>query len=155
MISGFDTRIPQGMLLIEVVLYVAIATTVLASAATLYALITAAHSRESVRVQVTESSRIVLLDMVRAIENTQSISAPAMGTSGDENGAITMQEDAGEVIPISPVEITISDFHVQNVSAGSSGSSAHIEFAATYANPGGRSDHAYTHTYGVTASTRN
>jgi hypothetical protein len=70
------------------------------------------------------------------------------------DGVLTIKEGTAAAASLTPTDVTIRDFAVQNLSTTASSSSLRITFTAEIQNTGGRTDHYYSETFSSTVDIR-
>lgn len=151
----------KGFTLIEVILYIGIASVLFLSITTLFSALLQSRSKAETISEVEGTATQVMQLITQTIRNGIAINAPASGSSAStlslnvvsgalnptifslSSGNITMQEGANPVTVISSNLVNVSALNFKNLS----NNSIEITFTLSRINPDGKSELNYTQTY--------
>ncbi|KND51642.1 MAG: hypothetical protein ABA06_00075 [Parcubacteria bacterium C7867-001] len=155
----------RGIILLEVILYIALATIVIGAGALLYITILAGDSREEAPLVVEQSASAALDELVRIVRTAMSINTPADGVTGTtvlltdaggrevaialEDGVLTMSKGGESAVRLTHESVIITNLAFENRSG-----SLVISFDAAYANAGGRPEFEYAKQYETAVTPR-
>jgi hypothetical protein len=162
----------RGFTLIEAILYIAVASSMLYAVVLLYNVVVSNEAGNTAHASVTNSSGHTLRMITDAIRRSSSVITPEhhaidgtlvleMADAGVSpttfslvDGIVVMQEGAGPVIPLSAPEVVIDSLQFENLSVTEVSDSIHIEFVATHPNMSGRSEVDFSETFYGSATTK-
>lgn len=171
--SGGNNIHRNGFTLVELLLYVALAGTLLFSASMVLATLFEVRVKTQTMSEVDAQGNAALQIIAQALRNASSIQAPAtqaasttgislaMYTAGVNptvfsvsDGILFMREGTGIAIPLTNSRVGISDLLVTNLSRPSTPGIVRVSFTLSYLNPSGRNEFNYSKSFTTSASLR-
>ena len=158
----------KGFTLIELMLYVAIASLMLSAIVFSVSLVLESRVRQQTVNEVEGQALTVMQFMARAIRDAKTISTPAIGIGGSTltittsagtvtfdvtNNVLQMSEN-GAVHPLTNNRVVVSELTFTNASRVDTPGIVRVSFTLTYKNPESRSEYDYTKTFYTSASLR-
>ena len=155
----------KGHTLIELLLYVAVAGTVLLLATLFVNTLLEARVRGSVIAEVNAQGAHVLETVLQTVRNAEGVTTPLPGANGatlmldvvagvDDpttfslNGTVLeISEGGGSGVALTNDRIVVSDLHVENLSPTGEHDAVSVRFTVTHVNPEGRYEYTYTQTF--------
>jgi type II secretory pathway pseudopilin PulG len=161
-----------GFTLIEILLAVGIAATLITAASALLQITLQSRIKNQVIAEVEQQGVQVLHVIAQAGRNAETITAPAVGASGASltldvvtaandptvfdlsSGTIRITEGTGSAVSLTNSRVTASALTFQNLSRSGTPGTFRATFTLTHVNPTGRNEYAYTKTFYGSASLR-
>lgn len=158
----------KGFTLIEIVLYIGLASLVFLSISSLFSTLLQSSLKSRAISEVESNSVQIIQQITQTVRNATSINSPGLGSSASalsvivptgslsptifnlSSGALQMQEGANPVTSLSSNVVTVSSLNFKNLS----GNSVQFSFIISRNNPEGRSELNYTQTYYGAATIR-
>ncbi len=162
----------RGFTLIELMLYIGIAATILLAASVLLANMLESRVKNQTIAEVEQQGLQVMEILTQAARNAESITTPAAGASASSltlnvldvnddptvfsvaSGTVRITEGAGSAIALTNSRITVSGFTVQNLSRTNTPGALRVSFVVTYVNSSGRNEYTYSKRFYGSASLR-
>lgn len=162
----------SGVTLVEMIVYIAIASIVLGAIGTVYTTIVALRVKNQAVLEVEQQGQHMMQAITLAVRNAASISAPAAGASAASaslstyaagttptvfsitNGVLNIREGSTTAIPLSTSDVSVSDLNFQNITRTGTDGMLRITFTVTYVNPTGRTNQSVTRTFTNSAAVR-
>ena len=160
------------MTLLEVLLYIALATVLLYVGTSLYFLSVTTHAKVHAVLEVEHNATWVLLRVRQTIHDANEVVTPSVGESGgtlvltmlDESrspttitlveGRLMFGEGASPPVPLSAEGVVVASLLFHNLSVGTTTESVETQLQMSYKNEGGRNELQFSDTYYATANTR-
>jgi len=162
----------RGLTLIELLLYVGLASALLLSVSLFLSLLLQARIKHQAIVEVDQQGVQALQLILQTARNAEDVTAPAQGASGASlaldvvpaaadptvfdvaAGALRVREGGAAAVPLTNARVTASGFSVQNLSAPGTPGTVRVRFTLTYVSPSDRSEFRYEQTFVGSASLR-
>ena len=164
----------QGFTLLELLLYVAIVSTLLGAVTVFLSLSLSARVKNESISEVNQQGIAILERMTTIIRGAESITSPAIGTTGgsltiavpvvanspttfDATGtpaAVQIKEGNGSAIALTNNKIAVSDLAFKNLSRAGTYGAVQISFTLSRTNSSGRNEYDYQKTFTTTVSLR-
>ena len=167
----FGKQAPKGFTLVELLLYIGLAATILISLSVFSAETLAARVKNQTIAEVEEQGRAVLQLITQAVRNADSIIAPATSTSGASlslsmadatisptifdlaSATLRLREGDGAPVLLTNTRVT-ANFTIRNLSRASTPGTIGIQLTVTHVNPDQRAEYEFTKTFYGSASLR-
>ena len=161
-----------GFTLLEMLLALGIAATVLLAASALLGTTLEARVRAQTAQEVHEQGLLTLHSMLQASRNAENIIAPAAGSIGTSLsldviataldptifslswGALNITEGLSAAEPLTNSRIRLLGFTAENLSRPGTPGTVRIQFTAENVNPSGRSEYTFQETFTGSAALR-
>ena len=160
-----------GFTLIEILLYIAICSTLLVSVSLFVGVATSARVKTNTITEVDQQGSIVLDKIAGAIRDAAAITAPSAGTDGDtltlmptgssdqttfgvNNGMLQIARGAESPGALTNNRVTVDSFNVTNLSQSSENTIIQISITLSHKNTSGRNEFAYSKTFTTSAEVR-
>lgn len=168
--SGTTGR-EEGMTLIEVLLYTAIASTVFLAIAGIFSMVIQAREYDQTSAEVNAVGDRIVETITREVRNASSVTTPLPGEAADYLAVEAQDPESGSVVfsvsdftmlvsdasitdvPLSSGRVEVTDFVVTGME-GVDGELVTFSFTITHINPDNRSEYAYTRSFQGSAVTR-
>lgn len=169
----FSRASHKGFTLIELMLYVSVASILLLAASVLLSVMLAARIKGAVIAEVEQEGTYVAQIIAQTARNSTSITSPSAGATGSSltlvvptgalsptvfdlsAGALRITEGATAAVPLTNVSrVTVSGLTVQNLSRSGTKGTVTAQYTVTSVNPSGRNEYDYSKTFYVTATLR-
>ena len=162
----------KGFTLIELVLYIALASIVLGALSSLYFSMTTARIKNTSITEVEEQGQQIMLAITQAVRNASSITSPAIGGTAASlsiqtytstanptvfslsSGVFRVQEGAGAVTALHSTRVTVSNVEFRNVARSNTDGIIRVSFTVTYANPRNRIERQFIRSFVNSATVR-
>ncbi|MFZ2192692.1 MAG: prepilin-type N-terminal cleavage/methylation domain-containing protein [Candidatus Moraniibacteriota bacterium] len=161
----------KGFTLIEVLLYITIAGTILSVFSFFLYIMLSMQVKSQVISEVEQQGIQVMQEITQATKDAQGINSPTDGTASSlsldvissvkdptifslSSGVIRISEGGGIEINLTSGRIVASDFIVNNLSKAGTPGTIRIEFTLTHVNPEGRNEYNYSKKFYGSASIR-
>lgn len=159
-----------GFTILELLLYIGIASTVLLSASIFLSLTLEARVKNAALSEV-EGQGVFLADLMgQTVRNSTGISAPSIGTTGSSlsvttvsgatsptvfsvaSGALRVTEGAGAAVSLTNSRVAVSGLSISNLSRSGTPGTVRVSFTITYNNPSGRNEFDVSKTFTFSAT---
>jgi len=162
----------QGFTLIEILLTIGIAATVILAVSGIYMILVTTRVKNQVIGEAEGQAAAAMQNILQTIRNSVSITAPGAGTSGtsltifvidpvknptvyDESaGVLRIKEGSSSAVALTNARIIVSSLTFQNLSATGSAGSIRARFTVTSLNNSGRNEYDYSKIVTGSASVR-
>lgn len=162
----------RGFTLVELLLYLGVAATMVLIASELVSLLFQSRSKQRTIFEVEGQGIQVIQRVLQTVRNADGINAPAQGASATalsldvrddvldptifdlSGGALRLREGAGAPVVLTNSRVTASALTFQNLAAAGTPGSIRITFTITYVNPTGRNEYEFAKTFTTSASRR-
>ena len=162
----------EGFTLVEVMLYFAVAATMVVLIGVTLATALSARAKGQAISDVDEAGVAAMTAITQAVRNGTTINTPIIATSGSTlsvgtysnvtnptildltSGALTLKEGTGQPIALTSNTVTVSNLIITNVSRAGTPGSVRIQFTVTRNNPQNKNEFYYTQTFYGTATLR-
>lgn len=163
---------PRGFTLIEVLLYVLTAATLIGIISSLLITLLALRAKNGVISEVTEQGVQALLVVTERIRHAQAIQSPASGASAPAltltmrepaqnptifssfNGKLLIKEGSGPAQVLITPPTFATDVLFANVSAAATSGTVRLQFRLNHTNSGNRQEFSYSQIFYASASLR-
>lgn len=162
----------RGFTLVELLLYLAVASLVVSS--TIFMLLTFLESRvkQKTIAEVEGQGALVIDQISQVIRNAESITTPSANATGSSatldvvtgaadpttfdlsDGIIRIKEGAGSEVALTASPVTASDLTFANLTMSGTPGSLAVSFTLSMSNPAGRNEYSYTKTFQTAVSVR-
>jgi type II secretory pathway pseudopilin PulG len=162
----------RGFTLIEVMLYIALAASVIYVVSLLYSVVTENHAANDTRASVNAAAADGMRQILDAIRRAESVDSPGLQATSDmlilnmndpavhptvftvNDGMIEMQEGANDPVQITAPNVSISNLEFANGSETDFSDTIRFSFAAEYRWNSGRLETSFLNTYYGSATTK-
>ncbi len=163
----------KGFTLVEMILYVAICSILLATISIFLSFLLGARVRSQSITEVNQQGFQVMNLITQTIRNGRSIEVPSIGTSSTtlsittgnallnptvfmlSSSTVRIKEGSSSVLPLTNSRITVSNLLFENVSSISSVEKIiRISFTVNSVNAGGRSEYSFSKSFSGSATLR-
>jgi len=155
----------KGFTLIELLLYIAIASIIVFTTASMLRFTLESRVKNQTIAEVEQEGAQVMQLITQTVRNATAISSPTIGASGASlsvdttvfdlsGGAIRIKEGAGAAVNLTSSKITVSSLNFQNLSRVSTPNIARVSFTVTYTNSSGRNEYDFTKSFYGSAGLR-
>ncbi len=162
----------KGFTLVELLLYLSIAASVLLSISVLLSALLQSRVKNQVIAEVNQQGIQALQTLTQLVRNAESITSPAQGVSASSltldvvtaskdptlsdltSDKIRIKEGTNPYVDLTTSSVTASGLSFYNLSATSTPGTLRIQFTLTYVNPTGRNEYTYSKTFYATATLR-
>lgn len=171
-VNGQRSNIQGGFTLVELLLYVSIASVMLLVISVFLSTLLESRIKNQTIAEV-EGQGIQVMQMItQTARNAEAITSPALGASASSltldvitagsdptifdlaSGVIRIKEGAGSAVALTNSRVTASALTFQNFSRTSTPGTIRIMFTLTYVNSSGRNEYTYSKTFYGSASLR-
>ena len=161
-----------GFTIIELLLYLVIASTVLGAMTIFTATLLENRVKNQTIAEVEQQGAFAMAVMTTVLRNADTISAPATGASAAattvtvstgaksptvfdlSGGALRIKEGAGAATALTNARVTASGVTFQNLSRAATPGTLRIQFTLTAGSSSGRNEYAFQKTFIATATLR-
>lgn len=165
-------RVQKGFTLIEILLYVGIASTILLVSTMFLQTLLEARIKNTTIAEVEQQGLQVMQYITQTIRNAESVTIPSVGTSASlltldvvdvsddptlfdlSNGTIRITEGASSPVVLTNSRVIASNLTFENYSRPDTPGVVRISFILTYENLSGRQEHEFEKTFYASASLR-
>lgn len=162
----------QGFTLIEILLSVVLASTVILAVSGMYFVLLSTRVKNQTIGETEGQAAAAMQQIMQIIRNSVSITSPSAGTTGTtltlvepdaaksptvfdvSGGSLRIKEGSQAAVPLTNSRITISDMTFQNLSASGSAGTIRTQFTVTAVNNSGRNEYDYAKVVTGSASLR-
>lgn len=162
----------RGVTLIELLLYVAVASGILLSITVLLSSLLEARVKNETMAEVEQQGMQALHTILQTARNAQNITTPTSGnTAGSltldvvspgvdptvfdlSSGVLQITEGAGAPVALTNTRVTVSGLSFSNLSYATTPGTIRATFTVTYTNTTGRQEYSFSKTFSGTASLR-
>ena len=155
----------KGFTLIELLLYIAIASIIVFTTASMLRFTLESRTKNQTIAEVEQEGAQVMQLITQTVRNATAISSPTIGASGASlsvdttvfdlsGGAIRIKEGAGAAVNLTSSKITVSSLNFQNLSRVSTPNIVRVSFTVTYTNSSGRNEYDFTKSFYGSAGLR-
>jgi len=155
----------KGFTLIELLLYIAIASIIVFTTASMLRFTLESRVKNQTIAEVEQEGAQVMQLITQTVRNATAISSPTIGASGASlsvdttvfdlsGGAIRIKEGAGAAVNLTSSKITVSSLNFQNLSRVSTPNIVRVSFTVTYTNSSGRNEYDFTKSFYGSAGLR-
>lgn len=156
-------RFVQGFSLVEVVLYIALASVMLLALSLFLTFLLSSRVKNQSIADVNQQGLQVMQLVTQSIRNAKSVDSPSIGATSTSlsltmfdpllsptvfdsiNGVIYVKEGMGSNIPLTNSHVIVSGFLFQNISGASSTDRiVRLSFTIDHKNPSGRNENSFT-----------
>lgn len=166
------TAVQNGFTLIELMLYVGIAATVLLAAAIFFSLALEARIKAQVVAEVEQQGEYAMRIILQSARNADAVNAPATSTSDTvlsfayadaaknptvfavSSGALAVTEGSGQPAALTSARVAVSAIQFFNLSRTGTPGMVRAQFTLSAAGASGRSEYAFSKTFYGSASLR-
>jgi Tfp pilus assembly protein PilW len=164
--------IPKGFTLVELLLYVALTTIMVATISTFLFLMLQVRVKSQVINEVEQQGQQAMQRITQVIRNATDITVPTQGASGSSAtlvvtpagnsptvfdfsaGALRITEGAGSPVVLTNARVAASALTFTNVSRSTASHDLRVQFTLTAVNNSGRNEYDYAKTFTTTAHAR-
>lgn len=165
--NSYVKRCGRGVTLVEVVLYLAILSTLVFGIASFVDLISVVRVKNQAIIEVNQQAALIIQNMAQNIRNAKSVTTPTIGQSGNNlvildvsNNTITYALNSGILtinrgpggLNLNNNRVLISNVVFKNLSRASTPSIIQINFTLSYNNVSGNQNYNYIKTYVASAN---
>ncbi len=147
-----------GFTLIELLLYIAVASIIVFTTASLLRFTLESRIKNQTIAEVEQQGSQVMQLITQNVRNGTAINSPTIGASSVSlsvdttvfdlsSGAIRIKEGAGAVVNLTSSKVTVSSLNFQNLSRVGTPNIIRVSFTATYINNSGRNEYDFTKTF--------
>jgi len=155
----------KGFTLIELLLYIAIASIIVFTTASMLRFTLELRTKNQTIAEVEQEGAQVMQLITQTVRNATAISSPTIGASGASlsvdttvfdlsGGSIRIKEGAGAAVNLTSSKITVSSLNFQNLSRVSTPNIVRVSFTVTYTNSSGRNEYDFTKSFYGSAGLR-
>ncbi len=156
----------EGFTLVELLLYVTIASAILMVISLFLGALLQSRIKNQTMAEVEQQGAQAMYTILRVARSADSINTPSTGsTTGTlalsipaipannpssvslSSGAIMITEGLGSPIALTNNQVTVSNLSFENVSRVGTSGSVRVSFTITYNNPSGRNEYAFEKTF--------
>jgi Tfp pilus assembly protein PilW len=163
----------RGFTLLELVLYVSIASLVLMSTTGFFYLILQSQVKNQTVADVEQQGQSAMEVITQTIRNATGVNSPGIGASTSAlslanndgakdptvfdlaNGALEIKEGTASPINLTSDKVVVSNISFQNLSRSPANNSIRIRFTISHVNPGNKFEYDFSQSFYTTANTRN
>lgn len=165
-----ETEIHLGFTLVEVLLYIAIMSSILLAVSGFVATMLGANAKNNIIADVEQQANQVLSLIEEVGQGASAVTTPSIGTSGSiltfttpvsspsvftqTANVITISEGGGAAIALTNSRVSASGFSVSNLSAAGTSGTVRVQFTLSYINNSGRNEYSYTKNYVTSVTIR-
>lgn len=162
----------QGFTLIEILLYIAVAVTILSAAISFFILILQSREKNQTILEVEQQGQQIMEIITQSIRNSEGINSPAAGTNAasvsldvvtgaddptiyDLSGTtLQVTEGVAAAIALSNTNVEVSGLDFENLSRPGTPGTIKVQFTLSHVNPGAKNEFDYSQTFNGSASLR-
>ncbi|MDP2656077.1 MAG: prepilin-type N-terminal cleavage/methylation domain-containing protein [bacterium] len=152
----------SGFTLVELLLYVSIASIILLAISGLLSVLLHARIKNQTIADVEQQGVVVMQEITQVLHNASDVDSPTIGTSASSlsvhtytagnnptvldlsSGVLRIKEGANAFVPLTNTRVTASNFTVQNLSHTGTPGTVRIQFTLDHVNPEGRNEYSYS-----------
>lgn len=161
-----------GFTLIELLLYIAIASIIVFTTASMLRFTLESRVKNQTIAEVEQEGIQVMQLITQTTRNATAINFPAIGNSGASlsltvvdgassptvfdlsSGAVRIKEGANATTNLTSSKVTVSNLNFQNLSRANTPNIIRVSFTITYTNSSGRNEYDFTKTFYGSAGLR-
>lgn len=160
----------SGFTLVELLLYLAILSTILLAVSGFVVEMLAANAKNTAIAEVGQQANQVLSAIEVTGQNASAITTPAVGTSSitltfttpsnspasftQTAGVLTLSRGGGPAVALTNSRVGVSNFSASNLSAAGTSGIVRIQFTLSYINNSGRNEYNYSNQYVTSVTVR-
>lgn len=162
----------RGFTLIEMLLYIALASILLVVATMFTALILEARIKNQTIAEVEQQGQYIARLITQTIRNAEEVTTPGVGSNSTSlvldvvaasndpttfslsSGVVRIQEGGSTAVPLSNDRVVVSNLVFYNYAGTNAPGIVRFSFTVTHANPEGRNAYSFTKTFYGSAATR-
>lgn len=162
----------KGYTLIELLLYVSIAGSLLLAVSLFLGLSTDARIKNQSMSEVNQQGTAAMELITQTVRNADTIASPAAATTGTQlsvnvptaslsptvfslsGTTLQIKEGSASAIPLTNNKVEVSSLSIKNLTRSSTPGSVQISFTVSRANTSGRNEYSYQRTFTTTVSVR-
>lgn len=162
----------KGFGLVELIIYISIASVLLLSISSFYSTILKSRNRNNIVLEVDQQGVYLMNVITQTVRNAELINSPFIGSSDailslntlEENqnpiifdlfdNVVRIKEGSGDYIPLTNSHIIISNLNFTNLSKTETPGIIRIEFTISYNSSNPNAEYDYTKTFYNSASLR-
>jgi hypothetical protein len=162
----------SGFTLIEVLLYVVLASMMLGSMVAIFSVINMGQTKAQIVAEVDYQGFNAVQIITQTIRNAESINSPLMGVSDAtlslgvynaflsptvfslSSGKISMIESSNPSIDLTSPKVSVSNLLFENLSRETTAGNIRVSFTISYNDTSGKAEYLYSKNFSATASLR-
>jgi Tfp pilus assembly protein PilW len=162
----------SGFTLVEVLLYLAVAILILATATIFFFTILQSRVKNQTVAEVEAQGSALLHTITQTIRNSSGINSPSQGGSGSslsivssdpakdptvfdvQSGVARITEGVSSAVALTNSRVSLSGLTFQNLSRTGTAGTVRVQFTLTHTNSSGRNEYNYTKTFYASGSLR-
>ncbi len=167
-----QSRKQKGFTLIELVLYLALASILLLTVVTFLGVLLQSRVKNQTIAEVEQQGAQIMQLVTQTIRNAEGVNSPGQGASATSTslnvvsaandptvfdlsgGVLRITEATSTPVSLNSSRVSVSGLTFENFSRSNTPGTLRIQFTMTYVNPGGINEYDYSRTFRASATLR-